>query len=329
MTFAFVIRNNDTTKEYPKEKWIIYRANCSNFAIYRIPENHTMKDLRNSCRNIPYNAFSLSVGNGSQLRLKEENFQKMITLLYQERYEIWGHETNARLAYLVFKMVRGIDYVDSRWLRQGDDAYFQLNDCIARLINRILKENGYEVCDFDVGEARVEFKDKQSLSFIKETIKKLKAHQRAVLRLICSTGCKTTDHSKLLCSRENISLIDMESYTKLLALVLIQLLEHGEDFEVFLNSYSTYYSHLEKNYSKCARSGTKRKNSDVDIDHQFIAHDRVIVFQEEKNEPYRFAITDGRSTSKDEFIRINALRVQSSDPGNEDPVIFKFEDSTL
>jgi hypothetical protein len=129
----------------------------------------------------------------------------MITLLYQERYEIWGHETNDRLAYLVFQMVREIDYVDSRCLRQGDDAYFQLHDCIARLINRILKENGYEVCDFDVGEARVEFKDKQSLSFIKVTIEKLKAHQRAVLQLICSTGCKITHHSKLLYSRETSS----------------------------------------------------------------------------------------------------------------------------
>lgn len=151
------------------------------------------------------------------------------------------------------------------------------------------------MCDCDYGEVRVEFKDRKTLSFVSDTIEKLRAHEHAALRLIFSTGCNITDHEKSLCMGENISILDMEAYCKLLG-------------------------HLEH-----ANASLKiRKVSD--IDHQFIGHDRVMVFQEEMNEPYKINITDGRSTSKDNCIRINKLRMQSSNPRYDDPVILKFED---
>ena len=90
------------------------------------------------------------------------------------------------------------------------------------------------------------------------------------------------------------------------------------NFEVFCQSYGKYYSHAEVSSTR-----SKRKL----VEHQFIHHNRVLLYQEEKGEPYKFAITNGRSTCADDCVMINTLQMMSHNHHSlNDTSIFKYTD---
>ena len=315
-TFAFVVKEGKTIKTFPKNVWVYKEFN--EFCIYKIPGNikSPMKTLRNACRYGPFEAYSLSVAKDTKNELKLLNFKYLVQLLYEAKHKSWGQETNARLAYILLKMVPLIDYVDSRWDKHGDDANFKIKSNILQLINNMLEEVDYDSISGS-GEACIEFKDGKYYK-LKDTIEKLHQHASAQLRLLFLTGCKITDYAKSKCKAKNICVLDMESYKTLLASILIYLLELDiNNFNVFYKSYEKYYSHLEES----TKANKKRKI--LQTDHQFIHHNRILLYQEEKGEPFKFVITNGRSTSSDDCIMVNTLQMKSQ---NHSAIIFKCKD---